>query len=319
MGRNIVIQKKSLYLRSKASRRIKMTEVMKRERVRKIRFFFLGFIGLLIFCAFMYFLFFSPYAEIRKISVEENPRTISREEILAVVESYENDSMWNVFSRRNFFFFSERTIQERIQGQFLTLKNVSLKKKFPDSVKIHFSERDMIAYWCGSQKCFGIDREGYVLSEIADAESIRGNIDRPYLAIVDESRETASLRDTVIDQGVLTQYREWDDFFRTRLGQQGSLLFSSQSLSFEEYRVRTRNNWDIRVSKNIPVQDTLRSLQAFLETLPIERKEKIESIDLRVEGKIFFTERKNENVNESNELKEDSEEKKGEKDKNSER
>lgn len=291
MKKNLILQKRSLSVRFGAFRKPKMTEMMRRERMRKVQSLFLGFSGFLLCCVGIYLFFFSPYAEIREVLIVTDPRSISQKELLEVIDFYRQEKVGHIFSRKNFFFFSEKEALKRIENKFLTLKEVSVKKSFPHRVSIDFSERVLSAYWCGTLSCVGIDAEGYVLSQVSYPENLKGGAEKVYPVIIEESSREVSLRDTVLDRQVLSQYQEWENFFRVRLKNQGGILFFIRSPNFEEYRIKTDNKWEIRVARDVPIENTLHSFYVFLETLSPERKEKLESIDLRVEGKIFFTEK----------------------------
>lgn len=295
MRKNCIVQKKSMHIRRGGSRKPKMTEMTKRERMRKIRLVLLWISGIAIAGASVYFLFFSPYAEMQTVNIQGESGESFREDVSVVVKEYLDGKKGWIFSRRNFFFFSESELRQILDERFSPLTRIEVKKQFPTTLRIKFSERVSVAVWCGSVKCFHVDVDGYAFSEVSDAsENVLQAGEKSEPVVSDNPREEKFLRDTVIRKEVLAQFLEWDDFLKRRLGGNFSALYIDEPENFQEYHVRTERGWDIRVAKNIPLEETFQSLYSFLQTLPTDRKEKLQSLDLRIEGKIFFTEKKDE-------------------------
>ncbi len=292
MRKNIVIQKKSIRIRNRSAGRSGMTEMSRRERVHKIHILFLWLLFFTFLGVCAYFLFFSSYTEIGEVHIDSDSHTVTQDEVISVVNEYGQEKVWHIFLHRNFFFFSVDDMRDRLDHKFLLLSNIHIEKKFPNAVHITFTEREMVAYWCGLQKCFGVDEGGYAFQELPDREVIVANNEKVYPVVVSNDSGDASLGSSVIKKDTLAQYLEWDNFLRSRLGDQFSAMYFDQPQNFEEYQVQTSKNWKIKVARDLSIEDTLRSLYAFLVALPPDRKDILESIDLRVDGKVFFTEKK---------------------------
>lgn len=302
MRKNRVIQKRSTYLRSRSMRKPKMTEMHRRELIRKIRIFLVSLMGVSILGVTLFFLFFSSYTEIQDKQIVGDSQTVTQEEIVSVIDGYTEEKQGYIILKKNFFFFSSAEMQRRLEERFLTLSDIRVEKQFPHTIRVSFLERKKIGYWCARQLCFGIDASGYTF-ENADFESVRMNNEKVYPVFVDDSYQEAALRKIVIDKGVLERFIEWEIFFKTRLENQFSSTYFVQPKGLSEYLIRTQQDWELRVKNESSLPETMRSFLAFLETLPVERKQQLESIDLRVEGKIFFTERPSETLDEEGEEK----------------
>lgn len=300
MRKNIVVQKKSIRIRNRSTGRSGMTEMSRRERMQNIHLFFIWLLFFLFLGICAYFLFFSSYAEVKEVKIGSMSHTITQDEVISVVNGYRQERLWRIFLYKNFFFFSVDDVRDRLDDRFLTFDNVRVEKKFPNSVYITFTEREVVAYWCGIQKCFGIDENGYAFQELPDKAVVLENDKKTYPVVISNDSDSVLLKNVVIEKDVLAQYLEWDNFFRIRLGDQFSATYLDQPKNFEEYQIRTNKNWEIKVARDLSIEDTFRSLYAFLVALPAERKDKLESIDLRVDGKVFFTEKKEEGVDGGN-------------------
>lgn len=290
MRKGIVVQKKSMRAGS-GVRKPKLTEVARRERAKKMRLVWIRLSGVFVFGIFVYFFFFSPFAEIRHVSVGSQPVSVSGEEVLSVIRSYEEERRWFIFSKKNFFFFSCAELRDRLEDRFITLSHIVVAKKFPDTLSVSFSERVGAVNWCGQERCFLLDREGYAFRELSDPQSVESTANG-FSVIVDDRVSDAQMRRTLASEDMMRRVVLWDDFFRSRLGATSGALYYVEPEKFEEYRIRTDREWEVRVGKDIPIEETMNTFFAFLQTLPPERQEKLESIDLRVSGKIFFTEKK---------------------------
>lgn len=290
MRKGIVVQKKSM--RAGAGvRKPKLTEVARRDRAKKMRLIWIRLSGVFVFGIFGYFFFFSPFAEIRHVSVGSQPVSVSGEEVLSVIRAYEEEKRWFIFSKKNFFFFSCAELRDRLEDRFITFSHIVVAKKFPDTISVSFSERAAAVNWCGRGRCFLLDREGYAFGELADPQSVESTVN-VFPTLVDESVSDAAMRRTLASETLMRRVTTWDDFFRSRLGTTSGALYFVEPEKFEEYHIRTDRGWDVRVGKDIPIEETMNAFFAFLQTLPPDRQEKLESIDLRVSGKIFFTEKK---------------------------
>ena len=286
-----MVQKKSMRTRAGA-RKPKLTEVARRERAKKMRLVWIYLSGIFVFGVFGYFFFFSPFAEIGHVSIGAQPVSVSGEEMLSVIRSYEEEKRFFIFSKKNFFFFSCAELRDRLENRFITISHVVVAKKFPDMLSVSFSERVGAVDWCGGQaRCFLLDREGYAFVELGDPQSV-ASAANGFSVIVDDRVADAQMRQTLADEVMIRRVALWDDFFRSRLGATSGALYYVEPEKFEEYRIRTERGWEVRVGKEIPIEETMNTFFAFLQTLPPERQEKLESIDLRVSGKIFFTEKK---------------------------
>ena len=294
MRKNVVVQKKSFRARKKLTRKPKLTETEKRERRRIFWNVFFWIFGFFVFSLCVYLFLFSPFAQVRHISIETSANSVSEERIREGVYAHLNSHWFFVFSRSNFFVFSSEVLKRDLENRFITLSHIEVKKIFPHTVRISFDERKLVVERCGPKRCLGLDGEGYafVATEALGRSQSLGRI--PILK--QEWAQEGVLRSVVTDQDSIQKCLEWDDFARSRLGDTQSPMVIENPEHFEEYRVVTEKGWEIRVSTKETLEEVLQSLALFLETVPEERKEKIQNIDLRIEGKVFFTEKPEESA-----------------------
>ena len=150
-----------------------------------------GFIGI---CG--YLLFFSPFLEIDKISIEGN-KDISSANITIAVEKYLNGKYFGYLPRNNFFLVSEKNISGEIQKYFNRLEVLSIEKKFPKTILINVIEHKAELVWCSAGVCYFVDSKGIAYGGAAGNEvDLRAN---NYLVVVDDSAIPVDIGKSKID------------------------------------------------------------------------------------------------------------------------
>lgn len=286
--------KKTFRFAKQIARSPKLTVMARRQRAKKMRTVFLWVLGLSVAGIFGYFLFFSPFSRITEMSVHSRTSSAFETEVQAAIFAYEEERKGFLFSKKNFFFFSCADMRSRLEGQFPSLAHIVVEKKFPNAVSVSFAERSPVAKWCSPRRCLLLDREGYAFAE--DERVVVDGTDAFPVIADDAASDDATETKMPVRQEVLDRTLAWDDFLHSRLHLAGAVRYFVEAKTFEEYRIRTENGWDMRIAKDGALEETFETLRAFLETLPAERRDALESIDLRVSGKVFFTEKKKENA-----------------------
>jgi len=105
-----------------------------------------------------YFLFFSEFFLIDKITIEGNAKTN-----LLVIENLAkkkmNEPFFEIIPGNNFFLVRNKEIEKLLLDEILEIKSVEIKKDFPDSIKIKVTEREPAVIWCRLENCYYLDYE----------------------------------------------------------------------------------------------------------------------------------------------------------------
>lgn len=251
--------------------------------------------GVCVIAVFMYFFFFSSYTRIRIITVRTDTPSVFEKNAIDAINEYADDAQWYIFSRRNYFFFSTGDVRNFLDERFSSFRDIEIVKHFPDSVTVSFSERETVALWCGREECFGIDERGYAFQRLGNREERERETGKPFPVIfANEKDAQRGFRENVIDPGALAVYVRWDDFLRSQIGEGESSFYFDKPEEYQEYSLQTERGWEIRAAKNIPLEETFRKLETFLNAIPEEKKQKLSVLDLRIAEKVFFTEKEKE-------------------------
>lgn len=106
----------------------------------------------------------SPYFQIRDFLVKGN-KIIYKEEVMAYLKSYNGD---------NILFLDEAKIKKRLKEQEKYIKEVNIKKSYPDKLNISIIERTPLARIINNGIVLVFDKEGVILEN--NKKKIRADV-----------------------------------------------------------------------------------------------------------------------------------------------
>jgi hypothetical protein len=224
---------------------------------------------------------------IQEISVE-GTSIIPAAEYQAFVETEMSGMYPGWLSKRNYFFFPSKTIQDQMSVHFPLLSEVIVERHFPDRVTLHLTESDSLLRWCSGGPCYGIRDHRSVLIPFAD-DSRYAPVQ---LSVIDESAIPVSVGDILPVESYLetlhTFYDQLPRFVSTTIQN----VATTPSRYSNELLLTTGEGWRLLVSVKRPSEETLGMLRAFLEEYQTNGKDRsaLVSVDLRVEGRMFYVE-----------------------------
>lgn len=236
-----------------------------------------------------YILFFSPALMIQEVQVE-GENILPAAEYRSVAESLMEGSSFGVLNRRNFFFVPTGQITTSILDQYPQMASVSVSRHFPASLRVKLTESDSILLWCSGGPCYGVRDGRAVLMPLAEDsryDSIR-------FSVIDQSALPVALGEELHPVepylGALLSVKK--NFLKLGVGGVASVA-RTPSRHSGEITLSTDEGWELMLSVLRPVEDSLGMLRAFLSEYSKEHSDRsaLTSIDLRVEGKVFYAEK----------------------------
>lgn len=237
-----------------------------------------------------YALGISPLLDVREVSISGSAR-VPEIQLLDAVETILAEKRFRIFSQRNYFFLPETTISETLLADYPLLRSVTVNRKFPDRLEVVVSERPSLLLWCSGGPCYAADAAGQAFS---NERFLQRAYDPWRLTVTD----TSALSVTTGAPLAGAVYLDAMALFSQLLPEQLSLTLrpeaSTPSHFSRELRLVTGDGWVLLVSVDIPPKDTVALLQVFLDERSRGKAKDIplSSIDMRVSGRIFFTEQR---------------------------
>ena len=235
-----------------------------------------------------YIFFFSPVLTLSLVEIR-GESILPHEEYRKVTGELIEGKYIGFIPRNNFFLFPARTIEERLIEEYPKLKQVTVTRVFPTTVSMYIEESPFLFQWCSGGPCYGV-RGGRAVplppTEEPRYDSIR-------LSIIDESALPVSFgKELPVEEyfesfGFI--YREIQNTLS--LGLERSAMTPSKHA--RELTLRTTEGWTIAIATDREAERSVRALQVFLEEYQKDHSDRsaLVSVDLRVEGKIFFADK----------------------------
>ena len=235
-----------------------------------------------------YILFFSPALMVREVTID-GESILPQAEYRTVVDTAMAGKVFGILSRRNFFFIPTHRIVADVLARYPQLEKASLQRHFPDGLTLSITESPTLLLWCAGGPCYGV-RDGQAVHRSFATDS---RYDSIRLSVIDESALPITVGDELPVEPYLATLREvWEHFSKLNVGTV-SPVASTPSRYSGEIALSVDEGWQLILSVERPVEKSLGTLRAFLAEYLKEHENRLGlvSIDLRVEGKIFYTEK----------------------------
>ncbi len=216
-----------------------------------------------LFSGIFYFLFFSEYFSIKNIEISGNNRITSQN----LIE----------FSQKgkNFFLADFSEISKEIMNKFPEIKNISIKKSFPDSVALSVEERQTYGCLCKDSDCFYFDENGVVFEKNNDCNNKLVVISEKILQMLEKAIEKDKINNFI-------------SIYNSMSGFGGCKSISIYDNSDKKIVLLSAEGWQVYFSE-IDIPSQIVNLKALLSDKISESKRKnLEYIDLRFGSKLFY-------------------------------
>ena len=243
----------------------KQHRIKRKKSILKNRFFWVGFLFLIIITLVCYFLFFHSFFKIDKIEIFGNEK-LKTEQIESLIEKDQNIFLFNIDKNK-----------KKILENFPEITELLLEKDFPRSIKIQVEERKPVAVFCQNEEYFFIDKKGIVY-EKAEPDAM---LSIKNLTLNKELR----LGDEILTENQLNQILKIETKLKENLEIQIEL---AEIVSDRRLNIKTSEGWEIYFNLQKALDWQLTELGLILkEKISPEKRGEIEYIDLRFE-KVFI-------------------------------
>lgn len=252
------------------------------KMISKIIFYFLlvGFLGISI-----YVLFFSTYLNVSNIIISGN-NELSLEDLKKVVENGKQGKYFGIIPKDNFLLIRSDKVKQLLSGDFRKIKEVSVSKRFPDTLMISLQERKALLVLCSGENCFLIDENGiaYSQADFSSPELTQNHLIR----ISDKSLGEIKIGEEVATQAYIQYVLKLKDSLQN-IGLVVEDEFWTPSLVADEINVKVRDGQELYFSTQFSLESAIKTLDIILKKEPLKTQQKDTAyIDLRTENKVFY-------------------------------
>jgi len=239
-----------------------------------------GFLGVSI-----YVLFFSTYLNVSNIIISGN-NELSLEELKRVVENGKQGKYFGTIPKDNFLLIRSDKVKQLLSGEFRKIKEVSVLKRFPDTLMISLQERKALLVLCSGENCFLIDENGiaYSQADFNSPELTQNHLIR----ISDKSLGEIKIGEEVATQAYIQYVLKLKDSLQG-IGLAVEDEFWTPSLVADEINVKVCDGQELYFSTQFSLESAVKTLDIILKKEPLKTQQKdVAYIDLRTENKVFY-------------------------------
>jgi cell division septal protein FtsQ len=233
-----------------------------------------------------YALFFSPFLEIRSISLD-GISELPYDSVHQTVQEVIGEKYLKIIPQNNLILLSSDKVRTALLEHFKKINAVSIKKIFPDTLKVTITERKALLVWCSGDSCFIIDENGSAYSEADfDSEEIKQN---NLVRLNDASAKPVAVGDKVLTPGYIQYVTALGGALDKDAGITISGDYQTESRVAEEVKVTSAEGWQIFFSTSLPMADSISALKTFLDKeIDQSKRGGLEYVDLRAENKVYY-------------------------------
>jgi hypothetical protein len=232
--------------------------VKKRKKIYRSSFFWYLIFFFLLFYFFYLFVFAGSLFLTKNFQVETKDPFLAKRIFLFLKPG-------------NLLLLNSKELKKEIEDRFLEIKNVVLKKKYPDTLKLEIEEREEIFEFC-SQACFVSDDQGFLFSQKAKKEI-------PKIFVREDLylKKTILSKNEILNISQIIEYLKKKEMFfdKIKIENKNLIFENSQGFSFL-FDLQKDPQWQIK------------KLFSFLEKTEPEKLRRIKTIDLRFGNFVNF-------------------------------
>lgn len=202
-----------------------------------------------------------------------------------VADALAGTHLW-VIPRSSIVFARERTIADALKKEFPPIRDLAVRKRFPNRLDIAVTERRLWAIFCNdlktatSSSCVAMDETGYAY---ADSPAPRGAL----ILRVRSDGAAVPVGAFAVSEGIMDRLR--------RATEQMPASAGSAPLSFElsrdirsEFRAIMPEGYRVIFRRDDDLANALRVLKKVLDEEIQEKRARLDYIDLRFGNKVFY-------------------------------
>lgn len=242
-----------------------------------------------------YFVFFTNAFSIDTIEIVGN-ESISKDEIISIVNEYGNKRKFLFVKLNNILFFDKKEAEDIIREK-IPLDMIKINKKLPHKLSIQIKEKIPYLVWIDDKKSYFMDSDGTIISlinqdkiekeSLKDFNILRHNIIYKKTPIIYNiiTHENLSINSKPINDQKFNQLKNFLDSIK------GYLKITINYFEFHEFdmyvTVVSAEGWKIFFSLNDDTEEQIKKLNIILEN-KMKVGKIIDYIDLRYGDKVFY-------------------------------
>jgi hypothetical protein len=260
---------------------------------KMVEFLFVCFFGLVIWV-----LFFSGVLRIKKVEV----RGYDKEIIVKEVKKIKNEKILNKALKNNLILFPVKKLKENIKEQNMVVKDVSCRRRFPDTLIIDIVKREQLFLWkFGDNKYQLRDESGKFIKELSfDNDDLKNKCSElseqgglQCVVFIDENIDDLSDNNSI--QLFSEKAREILEELKKTVYFDENNIFKTRTFISEEMIVQNLKYGQLKFNPNGDVNQQMDVLKLFLEQkIDMADLHKLEYVDLTLENKVIYKFRHNE-------------------------
>ena len=233
----------------------------------------------------MYVLFFSSWIKIVEITVSGTEH-LSEKMIQDSIQYQLEGKYLSLVEKNNYLLISEKKTEKKIKEDFLKVREIRIKKKFPNKLIVSLKERDSVFVFCKYEKCFVINEEGLAFAQI-DKNNFQ-QFGENILVLMSEKGGELKNGDFVLDEdfsNYLLSIKKRLEELEIKIEKE---VTTAQLIS-GDFQIKTQEGWTIHFNRNISLEKEIGMLRAlFNNQLKDVKKEDLDYIDLRSDKKVYY-------------------------------
>ncbi|TSC73028.1 MAG: Uncharacterized protein G01um101438_51 [Parcubacteria group bacterium Gr01-1014_38] len=226
---------------------------------------------------------FAPQFRVEKIRVEGGSELL-RTQVESKVKAFiEREAVFQGTPR--LFLVPRDRLAETLRAEFPELATVQVLRRLPATLELYLQEKVTVAFLEVGGRTFALESEGRIVAEVSSEDARRAQLPR-----VRDLHTTIPVRpgDTVLNPAVMQLFHE----VVVKLPEQFSVSVEEliiPAIGSEEVHVHTSGGWNVLLDARRPLTDQLGALEKVVtEELDAETLRRLEYIDLRIQGKVFY-------------------------------
>lgn len=256
---------------------------------------FIGAVGYVFICS-----------DLVKVTIVEvnGIKKIDEKRILQIAKSSMTGEIIGCVAKDNYFFVNTKSIVQEISTD-KRIKDVTITKKFPQTITIDIVEYDVVPIWCiGSMSgdCFIVENGHIKEHATFDSDIITQN---RYFVVVDESRSDVQIGEQVIAEENLDKIEFLGEELKYALSVGIEQPYITLSRGSHEVKFMTDEGWYILVDVTQEVDEIVNVAKLFFSKVDLpSRRNDLAYLDMRFPERIFY--KMNDGVEQIEEVTEES-------------
>ena len=246
-----------------------------KRRVIFLRKLIIGAFILTVFLVAAWGIFWAPFLRIQNIEIKNYPNEAAVKDNIS--RRLESKNMLFLPSS-NFFLVSSVKIADSLKTGGFGLAEV--KKEFPKTLVVNFSESKPWLIFCGKEECFYVNESG-VLEDIAPKFSKNP---LPEIIINNDLKSSKYLGENVLDESQARFLRVAFDYLKSAGAEADKIEFQESGNT----KIFLKEGWFIYFSLGADPLKTFSDFVLLLNEKIKDNRETLEYIDLRFENKAFY-------------------------------